>query len=71
MSQLTIDHETPAKRQPVLTGITKVTRSRPFSVVACWEWLVAISQVAVDHRYAAPWEYDADRHRTAETETRG
>ncbi|WP_334184724.1 hypothetical protein [Novosphingobium sp.] len=56
MTHLTIDHERPAQCQPVPTGDTKATRGLPFSVVACWQWLVAISQVAVDHRYAAPWD---------------
>lgn len=71
MTHLTIDHEKKARRRPAATGDARMKRGLPFSAAACWQSLVAISQVAVDHRYAAPWKCDADRHRMSETETRG
>jgi len=42
------------------SGITTADNLTPWPVVSVWQWLLAISEVAVKHGYASPWE-EADR----------
>lgn len=60
MTRLTTNHAMLGPLQPRHPDGTKVSSRRPASIASVWQWLVAISEVAVRHRYSSPWD-QADR----------
>lgn len=62
MTHLTMNDGMSKQCQPDSAGHGAGPYYQPTSVAAWWQWLVAISQVAVEHHYAAPWKLDAERH---------
>jgi hypothetical protein len=56
---------------PVRQRGNALGHGRAFSVLACWQWMIAISQVAVEHYYAAPWEHDSDPSQASKRKQEG
>ncbi|RVT39677.1 hypothetical protein [Sphingobium algorifonticola] len=57
--------------RPVRQSRNALIRGQTFSVVACWQLMIATSQIAVEHHYAAPWKGDADRSQALRTQAKG
>lgn len=70
MTSLTRNQNMPVRQFGGASGTTE-RRSPALWLVAWWQWMMTISQVAVEHRYAAPWKHDADRNAPSRTQTRG
>jgi|APAra7269096936_1048531.scaffolds.fasta_scaffold61642_2 hypothetical protein len=60
MTRLTTNHAMLGPFQPRHPDGTMISSGRPVSIASIWQWLVAISEVAVRHRYASPLD-QADR----------
>lgn len=70
MTRLTTNHAMLGSFQPRHPDSTMIGSGRQASIASIWQWLVAISEVAVRHRYAAPWDRTDRRPGTNATERR-
>lgn len=71
MTQIGMTDDTEVARHPRSAGILAMEDRQPSLARTCWQWLTSISQVAVEHHYAAPWEHAGDRRQSIETKARG
>jgi hypothetical protein len=60
MTHATTNRDMQARRHDRAAAIP-ASRGQTRSIMTCWRWLVAISRVVVERRYAAPWERQANR----------
>lgn len=71
MTQITMTDDAEVVRHSRSAGSPAMKDRQPSLARTCWQWLTSISQVAVEHHYAAPWKHADVRRQSIETKARG
>lgn len=70
MSNLIMNRDVPVRQHSRADSIA-MRRGRALSIAACWKWMIATSQFAVEYHYAAPWKHDADLSQASSAQAEG